>query len=291
MMLAAGEDLSSGQQLIVSLVVFVSTTVAIWLGALPFKKMIRRREEYYASVLGGSLLLSIKPRSVTILTAVLIVFLAMLGYWVTGNEIGILAGILLGIWFPMFLIRYLRAKRLRRLEEQLVGGIQTLASGVRAGLNLVQAMELVARDGPIPLRQEFAHLLREYEYGLSLEDAMNNAACRIGSGDYRLLFGALLTHRERGGDLGLTLDRIADSIREIQRLESRVDALTAQGRATARALGAMPGIVLAILYFLVDSNGVNAMFTTLAGKVLLLIMVTLNIIGFLWIRKIMDIDV
>jgi tight adherence protein B len=162
---------------------------------------------------------------------------------------------------------------------------------VRAGLNFVQAMELIAHDGPVPLRQEFAHMLREYEYGLAMEEAMNNAAVRIGSGDFRLLFSALLTHRQRGGDLGDTLDRIADSIREIQRLESRVQTLTAQGRATARALGAMPAIVLAILYFLVDKKGIVDMFTYTSGKLLLAMMLLLNIMGFLWVRKIMDIDV
>ncbi|MDP7637636.1 MAG: type II secretion system F family protein, partial [Phycisphaerae bacterium] len=202
-----------------------------------------------------------------------------------------LLGMLVGVLLPTILIRRLRTRRLNRLESQLVSGIQTLASGVRAGLNFVQAMELIAHDGPVPLRQEFAHMLREYEYGLAMEEAMNNAAVRIGSGDFRLLFSALLTHRQRGGDLGDTLDRIADSIREIQRLESRVQTLTAQGRATARALGAMPAIVLAILYFLVDKKGVVDMFTYTSGKLLLAMMLLLNIMGFLWVRKIMDIDV
>jgi Flp pilus assembly protein TadB len=176
------------------------------------------------------------------------------------------------------------------LEEQLVGGVQTLASGVRAGLNLVQSMEMIARDAPAPLSQEFAHLLREYEYGVSLEDAMSNAARRVGLPDFRLLFAALHTHRERGGDLGETLDRIAESIREIQRLESRVRTLTAQGRATARWLGAMPAVVMAILY-VIDSSGVVMLFTANVGKMLLALVIVLNLIGFLWIRKIMAIDI
>jgi tight adherence protein B len=219
-----------------------------------------------------------------------VVFLAFLGQMVTESLLGMAAGALLGVFLPGVVMKMLRRRRLNRLEAQLVNGIQTLASGVRAGLNLVQSMELVARDGPIPLRQEFAHMLREYEYGVSLEDAMNNAALRIGSGDFRLLFAALLTHRERGGDLGETLDRIAESIREIQRLENRVKTLTAQGRATARWLGAMPGVVLVILYFIVQDD-VKRLFVEDVGKLLLLIIVVLNVLGFLWIRKIVSIDV
>lgn len=292
MMLAAeGVAITPGQQAIASGVIFVCTAAAIRLGAGPLRAVILRREEHYANVLGGSLLLTIKPRSVTVLTVAGMVFFAMIGYGITGSVIGLLLAVGFSLWLPTVMIRYLRRRRLTRLESQLVGGIQTLASGVRAGLNLVQAMGLVARDGPVPLRQEFAHMLREYQFGLGLEEAMDKAATRIGSGDFRLLFAALLTHRERGGDLGDTLDRISDSIREIQRLENRVNTLTAQGRATARALGAMPAIVLAILYFMVDKKGVIDMFTENTGKMLLAMMLVMNIIGFLWIRKIMDIDI
>ena len=120
---------------------------------------------------------------------------------------------------------------------------------------------------------------------------MANASQRIGSGDYRLLLAALHTHRERGGDLGETLDRIAASIREIQRLENRVKALTAQGRATARWLGAMPLVVVLILYFLVDPSGVKSLFAESLGKVIILGIIVLNVIGFLWIRKIVSVDI
>jgi len=119
---------------------------------------------------------------------------------------------------------------------------------------------------------------------------MENSARRIGSGDFRLLFSALHTHRERGGDLGQTLDRIADSIREIQRLERRVQTLTAQGRATARWLGAMP-LVIGGIYYLIDSDAIMDLFSQTSGNVILFGVVVLNIAGFLWIKKIVSIDI
>jgi tight adherence protein B len=149
---------------------------------------------------------------------------------------------------------------------------------------------MIVRDAPKPIQQEFAHLLREYEYGVPLDEAMNSAGERIGSNDFRLLFAALRTHRERGGNLGETLDRIAESIREIQRLERRVETLTAQGRATARWLGAMPMAVLAISYLIVP-EGVRQLFTTATGNWILTAVVILNILGWLWIRKIMAVDI
>jgi len=169
-------------------------------------------------------------------------------------------------------------------------GIQTLAGGVRAGLNLVQSLTLVARSGPVPLRQEISHLMREYEYGVPLEEAMEKCAIRVGSSDFRLLFAALQTHRERGGDLGETLDRIADAIREIQRLESRVKTLTAQGRANSRMLGILVLVAMGIFY-LIDPKGVLLLFTDPVGNAILIAIAMLNVLGFLWIKKIVSIDV
>ena len=120
---------------------------------------------------------------------------------------------------------------------------------------------------------------------------MQKCAVRIGSGDFHLLFSALQTHRERGGDLGETLDRIADSIREIQRLESRVKTLTAQGRANARMMGMLVIASMAILYLLVDPEGVRLLFVTNAGKIILSGFFVLNALGFLWIKKIVSIDI
>jgi tight adherence protein B len=278
--------------IVTSLVVFGGTAAAAWLGVAPLRELIARQEQLYDRVLRGKLLIDISPRSATVMSAFGVVAMALLGYVLTrGATLGAMLGVAAGIFLPTLVLRVLQKRRVERLEDQLVSGIQTLASGVRAGLNLVQAMELIARDGPVPLRQEFAHLVREYEYGMPLDDAMAGAADRIGSSDFRLLFSALHTHRERGGDLGETLDRIASSIREIQRMEKRVEALTAQGRTTARWLGAMPLVVMAIYYLIVDDQAVVSLFQDSLGNLILVGIAVLNVLGFLWIRKIVAIDI
>jgi len=279
-----------------SLVIVSAALFAIFFAAAavaykPLGQVIRWQEWVFANVLQDKLLLDVRPRVATMLTFMGIVLLTLIGYAASGSFLGAAFGAAAGIFLPVLTMRRLAIRRLTRLEGQLVVGVQTLASGVRAGLNLVQSMQLVARDGPAPLRQEFEHMLREYEFGVPLDEAMNKAAGRIGSNDFRLLFSALQTHRERGGDLGQTLDRIAESIREIQRLDARARALTAQGRATARWLGAMPGAIMLILYLIVDADGVISMFTDMLGKFILVVIVILNIIGFLWIKKIVAIDI
>jgi tight adherence protein B len=280
-----------GVQIGTSAVLLVLVVAAVCTGYRSAVALLRRQEARYEDILRRQLLLDVRPRSVTLLGGAGVLVLMLLGYAITGSWLGVALGAAAGAAAPSLILWVLRKRRMDRLEEQLVSGIRTLASGVRAGLNLVQSMQLLAQDGPAPLRQEITHLLREYEYGVPLEEAMDNAAARIGSGDYVLLFSALQTHRERGGDLGETLDRIGDSIREIQRLENRVKTLTAQGRATARWLGLLPLAVMAIIYFLISREGVTAMFSEDLGKLIVLAIVTLNLIGFLWIRKILNVDI
>ena len=289
MCLLAGQPLGTGMQIAGSAMIFTCVSAIALLGWSPVKGIILARERMYETVLRNQLLIDIKPRTATWLSLAGILLMAATGGVLAGWP-GALLGVGLGVFLPMAALKFLRRRRLYRLEFQLVPGIQSLASGVRAGLNLVQSMELVARDGPVPLKQEFNHLLREYEYGVPLETAMNSAAERIGSSDFRLLFAALLTHRERGGNLGETLDRIADSIREIQRLEKQVRTLTAQGRATARWLGAMPIVVLLISYCIYP-RWVSMLFVEPVGQAMLAMVILLNVVGFLWVKKIVNIDI
>jgi tight adherence protein B len=291
MLSLATPPLNASSLIVSGAILFVGSATATILAYHPLKSLVLRQERMFDEVLRGKLLMDVPPRLATILTGAGMLFMALVLHMMVGGLLATVLGLGIGATLPYLLLSSLKRRRLERLESQLVPGIQTLASGVRAGLNLVQALQMVARDGPMQLKQEFAHLVREYDFGLSLEEAMDNAAERIGSADFRLLFAALQTHRERGGDLGETLDRIAESVREIQRLENRVRTLTAQGRATARWLGAMPVVVLAILFFLVDPEGVKSLFVTDLGKFLIFGIIVLNIAGFLWIKKIVSLDV
>ncbi len=267
---------------------------AAWLAVVGGWPYVRRwvlvQERIYGHILRSSLLLDIRPRSATWFGVGCICVGGVVGYLFIQSLIVLLFGAVLGAAIPMLTLRYLRFRRTSALNEQLVDGLQSLASGVRAGLNLVQAIELVSKNLPSPISQEFAHLLREYEYGTPIEAAMANAADRIGLPNYRLVFTALQTHRERGGDLGETLDRIANSVREIQRLENRIDALTGQNRAAARWMGAMPLIILVMLS-MIDPHGVRMLFVDDVGKIILGAIVAMNVIGFVWIRQIVNIDI
>lgn len=246
-------------------------------------------EMRYDRVLNHQLLLNIQPRLAIGLAAAFILVVGGIIGLITESFLFFFVSCGISMLLPNVMIKHMEEKRLKKLNEQIVDGVTSLASGVRAGLNLVQSIELLIKNSIGPIKQEFEQLHREYQLGADLNQAMHNASDRIGSPYYRLLFGAISAHRTRGGDMGQSLDRIAESIREIQRLEGRLDALTAQGRAQARFMSAMPFVIMLILYGIMPDETAK-LITEPAGRVILLLAIGLITVAFFWIRRIMDVD-
>ncbi len=254
------------------------------------RRRIARQEQRYDVVLNKQLLMDIRPRHAIYATAAVIVFSGLFGYLLGDNWVFGVIGALIGVFLPHLFVRHVEIKRKRKLNDQLVDGITSLASGVRAGLTLVQSMELLVRNTRAPIRQEFQHMLREYNLGIDIHQCMLNTSNRIGSSHYRLLFSAIEAHRKRGGDMAESLDRICDAIREIQRLEGKLQTLTAQGRNQAILMASMPVVILVIMYMIMKQE-TEQLFTDPVGRLLLLISAGLIGVGFLWIRKIMSVDI
>ncbi|MBL4701936.1 MAG: type II secretion system F family protein, partial [Phycisphaeraceae bacterium] len=227
-----------------SSIVAGATYMGVLYGVPWYKQWFKQREMVYDRVLNQHLLLDISPKLAVAFSLILIGVGATFGFGATEDIIGTILGGLSGLLLPPLALKYLNTQRNEKLEAQLIDGITVLSSGMRAGLNLGQAFELLVKNTTGPIHQEFNQLIREYQMGLDLTHAMHNAANRIGLQNYRLLFTALEMHRQRGGDTAKSLDRIAESVREIQRLEGKLDALTSKGRSQAWMMAVMPVVFL-----------------------------------------------
>lgn len=275
---------------LISLLALFATYLLVRYGYPRGVVLTQQLARWYDKVLNTQLLMSVDPRTAVALTGFAMLMAGGLMFAIGGNMVWGVLGAAAGLILPVIVIKHLEQKRAIRLENQLVDGITTLASGVRAGLNIVQSMELLHKNSVGPLHQEIGQMLREYQMGLDVNHAMRRAADRIGSTNYRLLFTSLEMHRRRGGDVGESLDRIAESVREIQRLEGKLDAITSQGRMQANMMAIMPFIMLGILYTIVPED-VTRLFTNSIGRLLLLAALGLIVTGFLWIRRIMSVDI
>lgn len=144
-----------------------------------------------------------------------------------------------------------RARRSRRLSEQLPDALEMMSRSLRAGHALSAAFELVAREMPEPASVEFARAYEEQRLGLSFDEAVRRIAGRSPSnGDVKIFAISAVIQRETGGNLAEILDKIAATIRERYRFHGKVRALTAEGRASALLVGALPFIMFLILSIL-----------------------------------------
>lgn len=209
--------------------------------------------------------------------------------WLDSLMFGVLAAVFLAA-APWYLVRRMAERYRQRVEDQFADAMVTFSSAVKAGLSLAQCMELLADQSPRPIQNEFRQIVAEYNLGKPLERTLAEAKQRLNSENFALFAAAVLASRESGGRLNETVDRIAHSVLELQRLERKITSETAQARKAAVYMAIAPLIILVVYYF-VDPVNTMRLFTTVPGQILLSIAVVLDVVAYLWARAILTPDI
>jgi len=191
---------------------------------------------------------------------------------------------------PAIYLSNLRKKRVIKIESQLVEGLELLGNSLKSGLTMQQAIELVVKEFPAPLSQEFALVLSESKLGVDFTDALENMAVRLRSNVVQILAAGVSVTKKVGGDLTVIFTNIAQTIREQANIEGKLNAVTAQGRFQGLILGFMPFALCVILYF-IEPGHMETMFTYTIGRWAFATVILMVIMAQLWIRKLLDIDV
>lgn len=225
---------------------------------------------------------------VNVLAAALI-SLAIL--WALNVNWMIIAGVPpLVLFMPIAYFYRRRKRRLNRLVEQLPDVFELLSQALRAGHSLASGMQLIAREMPDPAGTEFGRVFHEQNLGLKIEDALRNMAERVDVLDVRFFVTAVLIQRQTGGDLAEVLDKIGSVIRERIKLFGTVKALTAEGRLSGYVLLALPGIVFFVMMN-VNRSYAELLINTQMGQMMLGASIFMQFLGYLMIKKIVNIKV
>lgn len=216
-------------------------------------------------------------------------FLLLWPNFVPGIIVGA-AAILVGWSLPRILVQNMWEKRCGRVVDQMVDGLTIMANGIRAGNSITQAMERVVENLRGPFAQELNLILGKIRLGMSVEEAIGEFSERIPRQDVQMLATAIMVLKETGGNLAETFSTIVTTIRERQKVEKKVQALTAQGSMQAIIITLVP-FVLMVLFFVVDPNYIMPMFTKPLGWFFLLLMFSLQGIGLVMMKKIVTIKV
>jgi tight adherence protein B len=189
---------------------------------------------------------------------------------------------------PFLVLRRVRNRRLLKFEEQFPEAVDLLGRSLRAGHAFTTGVLMAAEEIPSPVGEEFKRLYDQQNFGMPLPDALHGFAARIPLIDARFFATAVLTQRETGGNLGEVLDNLAAVIRERFKVKRQVRVLTAHGRITGWILAGFPP-ALAAGMFVIAPEHMNLLITDPLGVQMIVGALTLQIIGTLIIRKLVDI--
>ena len=214
----------------------------------------------------------------------------VLGALLLGNIVFVLliaagASVIPYIW----LVRA-RKKRQKKMGEQLPDVLSILASSLRAGHSFLQGLDQVAGEIKDPSASEFHRVVSEIRLGRSIDDAMVEMADRVGSEDMRWAVMAVNIQRQVGGNLAEVLDIVANTVRERAYVQRQVRVLSAEGRLSIAILAALPFGIFFYLAFM-NPEYVSPLFTTMLGRILLLVGGALMAAGIFVMTRIVRIDV
>jgi tight adherence protein B len=165
-----------------------------------------------------------------------------------------------------------------------------MANSMRAGFSFMQAMQLVGKEVPDPLGPEFERTLKDINYGLSIEEAFKNLFQRLPDKELGLVINALMIQRSSGGNLATLLETMQETIRGRVRIKEELRTLTAQGRMSSWIISLLPVALGLYLYFM-NPEYFGPLLNHPLGKVMLSFGVIFGILGWLLIRKIVNIEV
>ena len=195
-----------------------------------------------------------------------------------------------GLTLPILWLKIKRGKRMRKFEEQFPEALDLLSRAIRAGHAFQSAMGMVADELPAPVGVEFKKSFEQQNYGLPLKEALNGLSERMPLMDVRFFVTAVAIQRETGGNLAEILDNLAHVVRERFKILRQVRVHTAHGRFTGYVLLGLPA-ALAVALMFISPDHMRTLFTVKMGQTMVMGAIVMQTIGFIWIRKVIKIEV
>lgn len=230
---------------LIYLVVFASTCLLYYvLSPMAAKKSAQyvRRKAGWAGEQLHFMFMDIPARKLLIAVGLSPLLGAAVGYLLMPQPLwmGAGAGVALGFLFPQVAIKVMGGQRQKRFQRQLVDGLMVLSSSLKAGLSMLQALEVLVEEMPPPISQEFGLVLKETKMGVSLNESLERLKRRMPSEDLVLIVTAIVVARETGGDVTEVFSKLIETIRERQKFKERIKTLTVIPRVQAIIMACLP---------------------------------------------------
>ena len=213
-----------------------------------------------------------------------------IGLWFMNSLVfGIFLGIVIYLLPEVLLDNILRRRR-ERLEAQTADVMTALSASIKSGMTIEQAFSEMVDTMYPPISEEFALIRERIDAGQPVIAAVKSADERLQVPRLSLIFQTICISLERGGRLASLMDRLAESTREIERVEERVRTETAGLRLSARIMFLMPFFICGLLY-LIEPDQVMLLFDNLVGNIVLVIAIAMDISAYFIMKKLIELDI
>jgi tight adherence protein B len=268
---------------------FTATLLLLQSAVMGYGTYRRRFTDRARNQLEGAFVF-IDPERVLLVTVVGAVVIPTVLWLLTDDIVLPVVVAVLAVVLPSVAYALIHRRRRLKIVLQLPDVLLMLASSLRAGTSLQIALDLAIRETPAPLSQELAVVMREQRLGMALEEGLDTMARRLKLEEVDLVVTAMTIARDTGGNLAETLDRLAGTLRTKAIVEGKIRALTSQGKLQGIVVGALPLGMIFVLESM-EPESMQPLFHTWWGWTVVGVIGVLEFVGFILIRKIVNIDV
>ncbi|HNW39959.1 MAG TPA: type II secretion system F family protein [Candidatus Omnitrophota bacterium] len=230
------------------------------------------------------------PKNIVMLYYILPLVFGVGGYLILNSPLFMILGALIGVAIPNFILKTRYKMRIRKFNDQLLDAINMLSSCIKGGLSLLQGLEVLVEEMPVPMNQELGLVVRENKMGIPLEECLKRLEKRLNIDELGLVVNALLVARETGGELPKVFSRLTVTIRDNRKLRESIKTLTLQGRMQGVIMSFLP-IAFVGWVLSVNKHHFDIMLESDIGRMLLIIAVVLQAVGMVLIKIFSTIEI
>ena len=198
--------------------------------------------------------------------------------------------VIVGVAAPISWVTIKKNKRLAVLGSQLSDALTIICNALRVGQSFQYALKNVADEMEEPISREFMRVYRETQYGMPLETSLARLVSRTRNSDLELMSSAVIIQRQIGGNLAIILQNISDTINQRVQIRGEIRTMTSAGRMSGYIIGALPALIMLLLMF-INPGYIDMFFVTEKGRIMMVISLVLEAIGFSLVNKIVNIKV
>lgn len=197
------------------------------------------------------------------------------------------AGFVGAFGLPRWVLKFLTKRRQRKFVDNFANAIDIVVRGVKSGLPLNECLGIIARESPAPLNEEFREVVDQSRIGIPLNECFDRMMARMPLPEVKFFSIVISIQQQAGGNLSEALGNLSGVLRDRKTLSGKVKALSAEAKASAAVLGALPFIVMCMVYISAPKY-IGILFSTMIGNFMLACAAAWMTCGILVMRKMIN---